>query len=42
MKHEYKTVDITTLKGLRYAELLKMCGWTIIITSPITITFERK
>ena len=41
MRYKYKTVDTTTLKGLKYAEWLKAHGWTIILVSPFNITFEK-
>ena len=41
MKLKYKTVDITTEKGIREAEALKSKGWIIISSSPFTVIFER-
>lgn len=43
MKHEYKTVDITTTKGIERAEKLhENDAWKMIQSSPFTIQFERK
>ncbi len=38
----YKTVDTSTLKGLKQAERLHMNGWTIIRSGLYLIQFMRK
>jgi hypothetical protein len=41
-KFEYKTVDTSTLKGLKEAEKLHMSGWKMIRVGLFSILFERK
>jgi hypothetical protein len=41
-KYEYKTIDISTLEGLKAAERLHMQGWKTIQVTPFRIKFERK
>jgi hypothetical protein len=41
MKTKYRTVDITTLKGLLLAERYYSRGWTIISSTPFTVIFEK-
>ena len=42
MKYIYKTVDITTIKGIERAEKLhENDAWNIIQSSPFTIQFEK-
>jgi hypothetical protein len=41
MKFEYKTVDTSTLKGLKEAEKLHASGWKVIRTGLYLIQFER-
>ena len=41
MKREYRTVDITTLKGLKLAERLHVAGWKIVRSGMFSIQFER-
>jgi hypothetical protein len=42
MKTEYKTIDVTTLKGLKAAERLKNAGWIMLRVGLFTIQFYRK
>ena len=42
MKLKYRTVDTSTLAGLRRAERLKRLGWTIVRTGLFLITFEKR
>ena len=42
MKFEYKTIDTSTLKGLKEAERLHQTGWKMIRTGLFLIQFERK
>lgn len=39
---EYKTVDTSTLKGLKQAERLKENGWKVISVGLFNIQFERE
>ncbi len=39
---QYKTVDTSTLKGLKLAETLKAKGWTIYRTGLFLIYFIKK
>lgn len=39
---KYRTVDVTTLKGIRTAERLKANGWRIVSSSWWRIAFEKK
>ena len=41
MKLNYKSVDTSTIKGLKYAEWLKAHGWHIIAIGFNTLTFEK-
>lgn len=38
---EYRTIDVTTLKGLRQAERLHINGWKISRNGLFTIQFYR-
>lgn len=40
-RFEYRTVDTSTLEGLKQAEWLKEHGWKIIRTGLYLIQFER-
>ncbi len=42
MKFEYRTIDTSSLKGLKQAERLHVTGWKIIRTGLFLIYFERK
>lgn len=42
MRTEYKTVDTSTLTGLKQAEQLHLAGWKIISSGLFLIWFERK
>ena len=42
MKFIYKTVDTSTLKGLKEAEKLKEKGWKIIRAGLFLIQFEKE
>jgi hypothetical protein len=42
MRYEYRTVDTSTLKGLKSAERLKESGWTIDRIGLFLIYFSRK
>jgi hypothetical protein len=42
MKFQYKTVDTSTLKGLKTAERLYKNGWKIIRNGLFIIQFEKK
>lgn len=42
MKTEYRTVDTSTLEGLKKAERLKARGWTIARVGLFIIQFYRK
>lgn len=39
---QYRTVDTSTLKGLKSAERLKARGWTIIWSGLFIIKFMRR
>lgn len=39
---EYKTVDTSTLKGLKQAERLKASGWKVIRVGLFSVQFERE
>lgn len=41
MGYEYKTIDTTTLKGLKQAERLHIAGWKTIRLGLTYIQFER-
>lgn len=41
-KTQYRTIDTSTLKGLREAERLKAAGWTIAYTGLFLIWFYKK
>ena len=41
MGYEYRTVDTSTLKGLKQAERLHMAGWKIIRSGLFLVWFER-
>lgn len=40
-KAEYRTIDTTTLKGLREAERLHKQGWQQVRVGPFTTQFRR-
>jgi hypothetical protein len=42
MKTEFKTVDTSTLAGLKEAERLKEEGWSIYRTGLFLVYFKRK
>jgi len=42
MRFEYKTVDTSTLEGLKKAERLHMSGWKTIRVGLFLIEFERE
>jgi hypothetical protein len=42
MKMEYKTVDISTVKGLQQAERLHAQGWKMARVGLFTIQFYRR
>ena len=42
MRIEYKSVDTSTLKGLKHAERLQANGWTIGRVGLFLIQFYRK
>ena len=42
MRFEYRTVDTSTLTGLRQAERLHAAGWKIIRTGLFLVYFERR
>lgn len=42
MKTRWRTVDTSTINGLKEAEHLKLCGWTIYRTGLFLITFYKK
>lgn len=42
MKFEYRTVDTSTLEGLKKAERLHQSGWKMIRTGLFLIQFERE
>ena len=42
MTLKYKTVDTTTLKGLKRAERLHAYGWKMIRVGLFSIQFEKK
>ena len=42
MRYEYRTVDTSTLAGLKTAERLHLAGWRIIRSGLYLIYFERK
>ena len=39
---QYKTVDITTLKGLQQAERLQAKGWTIVRPGMFTVIMRNR
>jgi hypothetical protein len=39
---KYRTVDTSTLKGLKQAERLRVSGWKMARVGLFTITFYRK
>jgi len=41
MKMQYKTVDTSTLKGLKQAERLKANGWIVYSVGLFLIKFRR-
>lgn len=41
-KFEYKTIDTSTLAGLREAERLQADGWRIIRSGLYLVQFERR
>lgn len=41
-KHIYKTVDTSTLKGLKEAERLHANGWKTIRAGLFSVLFEKK
>jgi len=41
-RYEYKTVDTSTLKGLRQAERLHQRGWTMGSSGLFTIQFYKR
>jgi hypothetical protein len=41
-KHQYKTVDTSTLKGLRQAERLQAAGWTIMSVGLFLVRFYKR
>ncbi len=42
MKLKYKTVDTSTLKGLKLAERLHMNGWKTIRVGLFLVYFEKR
>lgn len=42
MKYEYRTIDTSTLKGLKLAEKLHMVGWKTDRIGLFMIWFSRK
>lgn len=42
MKFKYRTIDTSTLKGLKLAERLHQNGWKIIRSGLFLIYFERE
>jgi hypothetical protein len=42
MKLEYRTIDTSTLAGLKQAERLHMAGWKTIRVGLFFVMFERK
>ena len=42
MKTKYKTIDITSIKGIKEAEKLNHNNWVIYSSSPFTIKFYKK
>lgn len=42
MKYQFRTIDTSTLKGLKQAERLHMNGWEIIRTGLFLIWFQKK
>jgi hypothetical protein len=42
MSYKYKSVDTSTLAGLKRAEWYKAHGWKIISVGLFVITFEKK
>lgn len=42
MKIEYKTVDVSTIKGIEAAERLQATGWLMGRSGLFTIQFYRK
>lgn len=42
MKFKYRTIDTSTLKGLKQAERLHENGWKIIRTGLFLIWFEKE
>jgi hypothetical protein len=42
MKTEYRTVDTSTLAGLKQAERLKAAGWTMYSVGLFLVKFYRK
>ena len=42
MKYQYKTIDISTLKGIEEAEKLQNNGWKIINFGLYLLIFERR
>jgi hypothetical protein len=43
MKYEYRTIDTSTIQGLKAAEKLHLSGeWRIIANGLFSIQFERK
>jgi len=42
MKYKYKTIDITTVEGLKQAERLHTSGWKTIRVGLFSIQFEKK
>lgn len=41
MKYQYKTIDTSTLRGLKQAESLKANGWRLISVGLYTLIFEK-
>lgn len=42
MAIEYKTIDVSTVKGIRRAELLHMSGWQTIQVGLFRVQFSRR
>lgn len=40
MRVKYRTIDVTTLKGLKEAERLHMAGWKVIRPGLFTMVFQ--
>lgn len=42
MKTQYKTIDTSTLAGLKEAESLKANGWQIVRTGLFLVYFQKR